>query len=199
MTLERCISYYYQMRFTVDALDSGGSVLEIGIGNGLVSAWLRQLGYQTTTCDFDATVKPDLVADVRKLPLSDGQFNLVMACQILEHLPWQEFDVALRELARVSNKYVLVSLPRRHTGFECVLKFPGIRALIKRNYLTFFLEWPLRFPGFAESGQHYWEIDTWQVSMRDVREQMEKYFFVQQVLRPPLNRYHVFFLLEKRV
>lgn len=198
LSLERFVSYYYQLRGVSDLVEPGASVLEIGIGSGLVSACLRQLGYDVLTSDFDQTVRPDIVADVRALPVPDASRDVVMACQVLEHLPWEDFELGLRELARVSKKYVIISLPRRHTGFEWIVKFPGIRALTKRTYLDLFVEWPLRFPGFAESGQHYWEIDTWGVSQREVVQRLAAVFRVRSILRPPLNKYHVFFILEKR-
>lgn len=197
ITLERSISYYYQLHETMQLVDPGASVFEIGIGSGLVSAQLRQLGYHVTTCDFDETVQPDVVADVRQLPVADSSHDVVMACQILEHLPWDQFGIALAELARVSKRYVLISLPRRHTGFEWIIKVPGIHTLFKRGFLDLFLPIPLKFPGFAESGQHYWEIDQWVTSQAMVRRELEKMFHVRKIFSPPLNKYHVFFVLEK--
>ena len=196
ITLERFISYYFQFK-EITSLPVE-SVLEIGIGNGIVSAGLRQMGYRVTTCDFDASVHPDVVADVRHLPLPDASQDVVMACQILEHIPFEEFEATLRELMRVSRKYVLISLPRRHTGFELIVKFPGIQTLLKRSYLDLAALIPLRFPRFAESGQHYWEIDTWQVSQAQVKQIMERVGSVKKVFSPPMNKYHIFFLLEKR-
>lgn len=196
LTLERFISYYFQFK-EVTSLPVE-SLLEIGIGNGIVSAGLRQMGYKVTTCDFDASVQPDVVADVRHLPLPDQSQDLVMACQILEHLPFEEFETTLRELMRVSRKYVLISLPRRHTGFELIIKIPGIQTLLKRSYVDLAALIPLRFPGFAESGQHYWEIDTWQVSLKQVKEVMERVGVVKKVFSPPMNKYHVFFLVESK-
>lgn len=196
LTLERFISYFYQI--TETAKLGVESVLEIGIGNGLVTACLRQLGIRVMTCDFDASVHPDVVADVRQIALPDRSVDLVMACQVLEHLPFAEADQALQELARITKKYAIISLPRRHMVFEAVLKFPGIRTLFKRHFLDLSVVIPLRFPGFAESGQHYWEIDQWTVSLAEVKRKMETYFQVRRIFSPPLNKYHVFFLLEKR-
>lgn len=196
LTLERFISYFYQISETVKF--GVETVLEIGIGNGLVTACLRQLGIRVTTCDFDASVRPDVVADVRKIPLPDASVDLVMACQVLEHLPFAAFDEALQELARISKKYAIISLPRRHMAFEAVLKFPGTRTLFRRPFLNPSIVIPLRFPGFAESGQHHWEIDHWTVSLAEVKEKMGRHFQIRRVFSPPLNKYHVFFLLEKK-
>ena len=196
LTLERWISYYFQIKETMRM--EAATLLEIGVGNGIVASVLRSFGVQVTTCDFDVAVHPDIVADVRKIPVQDGAFDAVMACQILEHLPWEEVPAALSELARVTKRYAIISLPCRSTGWSWMMKLPGMQTLFRRTYAYGHLQWPIRFPGFAESGQHYWEIDTWQVSVRDVKRLMAGYFEIKRVFRPPMNAYHVFFVLEKR-
>ena len=48
---------------------------------------------------------PDLVADVRSLPLlPDGFYEEVLAQDILEHLTREDAPVALREWRRVMNR-----------------------------------------------------------------------------------------------
>lgn len=49
------------------------------------------------------------VADVRHLPFPDDSFDLVLCLEVLEHLP--DSLLGLRELLRVSQDYVLVSVP----------------------------------------------------------------------------------------
>ena len=39
----------------------------------------------------------------------DKQFDLVICCEVLEHV--EDFQKALKELYRISNKYLLVSVP----------------------------------------------------------------------------------------
>lgn len=47
--------------------------------------------------------------DIYKLPFKDEEFDLVLCCEVLEHLEHPE--VALAELNRISKKYVLLSVP----------------------------------------------------------------------------------------
>jgi len=47
--------------------------------------------------------------DVHHLPFPDHSFPLVICLEVLEHLP--DSRVGLRELARVSSEYVLLSVP----------------------------------------------------------------------------------------
>lgn len=146
----RWLSYRYQW----DAVLKLGikKALEIGPGNGTVTDYLRKQGILVTTLDIDPALKPDIVASLLEIPLPDNSFDLVMACEALEHLPFEQFTSALRELGRVSKKYILISLPdHRRTLLYCVLKIPFLPEVAFR----------IRTPSFAKhifDGQHYWEI-----------------------------------------
>lgn len=50
-------------------------------------------------------------ASITKLPFADKEFDCVTALEVIEHLNSTELDNALSELARVSNKYVIISVP----------------------------------------------------------------------------------------
>jgi SAM-dependent methyltransferase len=52
---------------------------------------------------------PASVADVHHLPFADNSFPLVICLEVLEHLP--DSQVGLRELARVSSEYLILSVP----------------------------------------------------------------------------------------
>jgi hypothetical protein len=196
-TLERFISYFYQIDTILRTGEKVYSVLEIGPGNKLVSRELTALGYSVTTCDFDERVSPDIVADVRELP-KGTTYDLVMACQILEHISYNEFEKVLTDLAEVTEHYVLISLPERSAGIELILKVPFIQTLFKKKFFDWSMQIPVKFPGFASSGQHYWEIDGHTTTRRMVRAAFKKHFIIKKEFRPPLNKYHRFFLLEKK-
>lgn len=195
--LNRFISYFYQIELATPPHVK--TILEVGKGNGTVSDYLKKLGFTVTTVDIDPDLKPDYVADIRKLPFPDANFNLVMACEVLEHLPFDDFEPALKALHRVSSSFVLISLPYRSTGFELALKFPGIRTLFRTNFLDLFLRLPLKFGGFRVSGQHHWEIDGFKYRLGRIKKIIKRHFAIIRTARPVLNYYHYFFLLEKKV
>ncbi len=193
--LNRFISYFYQTDL-VGSLDPK-TILEIGKGNGTFSDYMKKFGYQVTACDFDASLNPDVVADVRSLPLADNSFDVVTAFEVLEHLPFEDFPKALAQLKRVARRHVVLSLPYKSTGFEFAFKFPGVRTLFKRLFLDFFVRIPLKFGGIKVSGQHYWEIDARNYRLSRVRAEIKKQFNILKEVRPAFNHYHYFFILEK--
>lgn len=196
--LGRFVSYFYQTDLALELFQPGDKILEVGKGSGFFSDYLKKLGYQITTCDFDNTLKPDVVADVRRLPFKDGEFGAVTAFEVLEHLPFEDAPKALSELRRVTSRYAVISLPYRSTVFEWILKFPGIRTLFKKSFLNCCLRIPLKFGGIAVSGQHHWEIDGGRFRLAKVRRVIAEHFTIRKEFSPPLDKYHYFFVLEKK-
>ncbi len=97
------------------------SVLEVGCGEGLlaqhlVSSCPRPERFEA--CDLElAQLAPDLdplihfrSASIYELPWPDASFDLVVCCEVLEHL--DDPAGGLHEIARVSRRGVLVSTPR---------------------------------------------------------------------------------------
>lgn len=194
--LPRFISYFYQ----IDLVRSlhPHSVLEIGIGNSTVTSYLRQHGVAVGTCDIDAKLRPDHVADIRSLPFDDDSFDVVMACEVLEHLPWPAVEEALRELHRTSRRYVVLSLPHASASLEFILRNPLPVRMLKRPFFGLALRMPLFFTGPASTGEHYWEIGRRRFPARRIRRELRKYFDIRHEVRPLLHSYHHFFVLEKR-
>ena len=63
----RFVSYWHQIREVIscDPLQ----VLEIGVGSGFVSRYLRGRGIAVKTVDIDASLEPDVVADGKKIEI----------------------------------------------------------------------------------------------------------------------------------
>src|SRR5690606_18417263 len=65
------------------------SVLEIGIGNGIVQKILEHLGMHVTTLDINAHLNPDIVGSITDVvQLTNGAtYDCVLCAEVLEHLP----------------------------------------------------------------------------------------------------------------
>ncbi len=195
-SVARFISYFYQ----VDLVRQLGpkKVLEIGVGNKTVSNYLKQSGISVDTCDFDEALEPDFIADIRQLPFENNVYDVVMACEVIEHIPWDDVEKALSELHRISSKYVLISVPYCSIAFDLVYKIPVIGKVLKKPFFNFFLRIPYRFKDIEFSREHYWEIGRKSYPIKKVRSELKKYFRIMKERRPILNHYNHFFMLEKK-
>ena len=193
--LQRFISYHHQAELAMSL--RCGSILEIGVGNKTVANYLAQHGFHVGTCDFDGSLAPGTVADVRDLPFEDGSYDLVMACEILEHIPWNDVDRALSEIHRVCRTSALVSVPHHARLFGALYRVP----LAGRAIGWAVTRMPLLFESVRHSGDLYWE-HAWEMgrkgsSARQVRNAFRRYFTITRELRHPLSSYHHFFVLAK--
>ena len=96
-------------------------ILEVGVGEGEVTARIASRWPDATIVGLDLP-DPELAAhwvgrgfaplfgDIGRLPFRDHEFDLVLAIEVLEHVPFPE--LALAELARVARRDVVVSVPR---------------------------------------------------------------------------------------
>jgi SAM-dependent methyltransferase len=97
-------------------------LLDAGCGEGFVVKHLRQWTPQLEIVGADFSVEalrwgqthlklnvPLVNGDVQRLPFADNTFPLAICLEVLEHLP--DSKIGLRELARVSSEYVLLSVP----------------------------------------------------------------------------------------
>lgn len=71
---ERFISYWYQINEIIK-LDPK-RVLEIGIGNGFVSKYLKEKRVNVSTLDIDEKLNPDIVGSVLDVPFPDNSFEV---------------------------------------------------------------------------------------------------------------------------
>lgn len=147
----RFCSYWHQID-EVRKLNPS-SILEVGIGNGLVSDHLKKHGYSITTVDIDSDLNPDVVASIQDLPFKNGKFEVVMAYEVLEHLPFEEFSVAMQELKRVAQNYILISLPDRNRAYRFQIQLPKIGDIKFLIPIPTFIKSEHKF-----DGEHYWEI-----------------------------------------
>ena len=94
------------------------SVLEVGCGEGLLADHLikRARPARFEACDVALRPAPGIdpqialrEASIYDLPFPDRSFDLVICCEVLEHL--QDPAAGLAELARVSARHVLLSTP----------------------------------------------------------------------------------------
>ena len=97
-----------------------GQVLEVGCGEGEIADRLAARFDQVAALDLpDAGLRREWAkrrgvifvhGDAGRLPYADASFDLVVAVEVLEHL--RDPDRGLEELARVTRRHLLLSVPR---------------------------------------------------------------------------------------
>ncbi len=147
------------------------SVLDVGCGEGFVLHQLRKnnLGKNLEGIDsmpeaieVGKKLHPNLklrMGDIYKLPYKDNAFDLVICCEVLEHL--KQPEKGLKELIRVSKKYVLLSVPNEPL-------FTWQRVLRGKNIMKF--------------GAHPEHINHW--STKKFKMFVSKYLHVMEVRKP---------------
>lgn len=191
------INSYYQVRDVLSYRPR--RVLIVGVGTGLEPLILRQkFGLEVTTFDVDERFRPDCVGSVHDMNgFRSGQFDVVVASHVLEHLPFRYFDTAVSELARVAT-HAVVYLP--FGGRNLSWRF--VYAQRVRKYMFGINLPPLRrIDGESpalQAGHHYWEIGYRGFSLRSVAEILGRHFTIDTRYHNQDWTYSLNFLLTSR-
>jgi len=187
----RFISYWYQINEIIKL--NPKKVLEIGIGNGFVSKYLKERGVNILTLDIDKRLNPDVVGSVLDVPFPDNSFEVVACYEVLEHLQYKNFYKALSEIFRVSKSYAILSLPDASRVYRMYLHIPKI-GIFKRLILLPKLKNPIH----KFNGEHYWEIEKADYPLSKITKDIERIGFnIIKTYRVFENPYHRFFILKK--
>jgi 2-polyprenyl-3-methyl-5-hydroxy-6-metoxy-1,4-benzoquinol methylase len=103
--------------------------LEVGCGEGVIAARMHRRWGEVVALDLpDAGLRADwrgvdgprfLHASAHELPFDDGRFDVVVAAEVLEHLP--DPVRGLEEMARVGRRHLVLSVPREPIFRGCNL------------------------------------------------------------------------------
>jgi hypothetical protein len=184
-TKKRWSSYWHQIDEALAV--SPATVLVVGVGSGVVPACLRAGGLEVTTLDVVPELAPDVVADVRAIPAERGAFDVVLCCQVLEHLQFTAVPAAVAELARVARTRVVISLPRRGRYWQIAVRVPPLPLLTCGGVFPN----RRRYRGDLE---HCWELGPRAVRPRDFRLLLAKHLELERSYHVPDHPYHQFFV-----
>jgi len=185
---ERWISYWHQIDEVLRLKPK--NILEIGVGTGMVSNYLKEQDIEIKTLDFDSERKPDLVGSVDDIPFNDNSFDLVLCAEVLEHLPFDKFEKSLKELKRISRRSVVLSLPHFGPALKIGFKIPFLKEIKIALKIPYHIQHP-------NNGVHYWEIGKKGYSLKKIKKIIFKYFEIKNDFVPWENQYHHFFILKK--
>jgi hypothetical protein len=168
------------------------SILEIGIGNGFMSTFLKSQGFEVLTADINPNLGADIVCDILDLPkfCEGSKFDLVVCCEVLEHMPFEKFDDAISVIASLSNRaYITLPNYNKFFGFSGFFDFPRLRKPF--NFGIFL---PVRR---KITEQHFWELDlNNDTSKSNITSILNRKFSKITSSTYKLNRYHHLFVCE---
>lgn len=109
-------------------LPAGAQVLDVPAGNGRFTRRILDAGYRLTIADLSLAMldvaldeaheaerfQSAVCCDAARLPFRDASFDLVLSIRFLFHVPPQLRAGMLREMARVSKRFVVVDVRHKY-------------------------------------------------------------------------------------
>lgn len=192
MKPERLYVYWEQIRIIKNI--NPKRVLEAGIGNGFVMEFLKRTGISVVGMDIEVRNKPDVAGNLLCIPFKDNSFDAVSCYEVLEHLPFERIEDVIRELKRVTRKYIFISVPHHVKCFNSWL------SLGRWLSLGFCITLPrIRRVENIPLSDHKWEIGRLSVKLKEFINclrradlKLVKHYTI------PMWHYHRFFILEKK-
>lgn len=125
------------------------SILDVGAGNGYFTHYL-DIWAPTTAVDYSPVIlkanpaKNKKVMDARALTFPDNSFDLTFCHALLHHIDARDRLQVIREMTRVSKKYVAIIEPNRNNPFMAAF------GLLKKEEWGLLRFSPLYVRGLAE-------------------------------------------------
>ena len=195
---DRWNSYYQQILETLNC--DGENILYIGVGDNIVTDTLKKTGKNVRTLDFDKNLNPDYIGSVTEIKkiLGKDKFDIIICCQVLEHIPFSKFESTIKQLAECTKKRLVLSLPNNNRKCSFSISVPKLLGKHKKLFLIkrrFSKTWDINKQG---NGEHYWEIDAKGCpSRKEIKNIVKKYFPSLKFYTLFDNPYHMFFILDK--
>jgi ubiquinone/menaquinone biosynthesis C-methylase UbiE len=158
---------------TLSLIPSGvKTILEVGCGSGEILNQLHLNGYDCTGIDKNKEVLTKVkcknkVMNSTHLDFKDKSFDIIICCEVLEHLDLVAFSKTLAEIQRVSKKFILITTPYKEdlrSNFtkciHCLSTFNiynHLRSFNEKSFKNLFPLFPLKkVNGFVSTKKQYY-------------------------------------------
>ncbi|KKK71523.1 hypothetical protein LCGC14_2913050, partial [marine sediment metagenome] len=126
-------SHLMQVYLTIKL--QANDILEIGTRFSLIKAILGPF-CNLTTLDFKKEFNPDLLIDISDLKqlntLKDNTYDLILLCEVLEHISYEKLDGIFQILKNKTRKYVIISVPDQSSYINITFFGYGISNKISK-------------------------------------------------------------------
>lgn len=179
--------YWLQQKLMENSVKPGQNVLEIGVGSGFTANYLRSKGVNVTTFDIDEDKKPDIIGNLVSFDFSNLKFDHILAFEVFEHIPFEEFKKALEKLNLICDKNLFISLPKNINiwiDIEYKLPFIGYRrfSMVSKR-------------GKISENHHFWEVGFDKFTKNYLRNTFNEKRFI--IINEIDNVSHIFYKLAK--
>jgi SAM-dependent methyltransferase len=122
------------------------NLIDIGCGNGVFLEYMKSknpalklVGVERSKVALSYVTTDKIFGSIDDIPVGDGDFDCVTCLQVLEHLTCDIYEKSLDELARVSAKYIIISVPYQEVIEDNYNKCPQCKTIFNhdlhvRNY-----------------------------------------------------------------
>lgn len=148
--------YWTQQKIMEPYIRKDYILVELGVGSGFCSNYLRLRGYSIQTIDIDPAKKPDIVCDATNWK-PEKKYNGFLAFQVFEHMPFDVFEKTILNLSKYKIEYLFVSVP-----FNTISKkilFRGNVYLAKFGNFDIDIRWPFWGNTKITNKSHLWELE----------------------------------------
>jgi hypothetical protein len=190
-SMPQLCSFAHQLNFIHSMRPT--SAIEIGLGNGFVSTFLRRAGIPVVTADINPALEPDICAPLDQVSSHiDSPRDVVICCEVLEHMPLEEFDANLDHLRSLGDRLFL-TLPNSYRSWG----FSGFSYLPKLGGRLFDLNLDIPWKRPIAGGPHFWEVGhSAECSRAAIVKRLRQRYPRVRSGRFALNPYHVWFICE---
>ena len=146
-------------------------VLCVGCGNAYEAVHFKMHGFDVTTFDFhapeiDYLKDRQVIGDCNDIAFKDGLFDLVMCCEMLEHVRPEEAEGCLSELFRVGKDIYRFTIADKEDPYGdlhlCVKPIDWWRELMEKiGYFIYHIEINPRFTVFLKIEKAAVAIKEW--------------------------------------
>ncbi len=114
------------------------TIIDIGCGDGTITNQLAQK-YDVTGVDRSKNAlrylkTRSILSSADHIDVPDQSFDMVFSSELLEHLDDQVLHGTIREMKRISKKYIFLTVPNNETIEKDLIQCPECRYIFQRSY-----------------------------------------------------------------